>query len=376
MNIRFNKPFIQGNELKYIEQTFKNLKISGDGGFTKKCHQYFQNRYGFRKVLLTNSGTDALEMAALLLNIVPGDEIIMPSFTFVSTANAFELRGAKIKFVDIQQVIPNIDPDKIREAITEKTKAIVIVHYAGIACNMDEIMDIAKKYHLFVVEDAAQAIDAYYNNQPLGSIGDIGILSFHESKNIVSGEGGLCIINNEKFIERGEILWEKGTNRQAFNRGQVNKYSWVDVGSSFLPSDMIAAFLLGQLENLSLIQEKRIQIWNKYYEALYPLDSQGHIRLPRLPDFATNNAHVFFFLLKDPQIRNELLKHLQKRGIKAIFHYIPLHSSPYYSHKAPDLNLPNTENISSNIVRLPLFCELSETEQHYIIDEIFNFFDV
>jgi len=375
MKIRFNKPYIQGNELQYLKEVTQTGKLAGDGEFTRLCQQFFIDSYGFKKVFLTNSGTDALEMAALLLNIQEGEEVIMPSYTFVSTANAFELRGAKLKFADVGHEFPNIDPDRIEEVITKRTRAIVVVHYAGVSCDMDRIMEIARKYNLYVVEDAAQAIDSYYKDRPLGSIGDIGIFSFHESKNIVSGEGGLCIVNREEWIPRAEILWEKGTNRKAFNRGEVNKYTWVDVGSSFLPSELNAAFLYAQLEKLRIIQDKRLQIWNEYHRQLRKLNEKGHIILPRLPQYATNNAHIFFFLTKSRSIQRNLLQYLNDAGIKAIFHYIPLHSSPYFSGKTKSLNLDNTDRYSNTIVRLPLYCELTSKEQDFIVGKIYEYFN-
>lgn len=374
MSIRFNKPYIQGNEYKYLRKVIDNIKLSGGGEFTKKCHQFFQERYGFKKTLLTTSGTDALEMSAILTEIGQGDEVIMPSYTFVSTANAFVLRGAKIKFADIQDDVPNIDPAKIEKAITKNTKAIVVVHYAGIACDMDPVMEIARNYNLYVIEDAAQAIESYYKGYPLGSIGDIGIFSFHETKNIISGEGGLCIINNEDLIERAEIIWEKGTNRQAFQRGEVDKYSWVDVGSSFLPSELIAGFLYAQLENLDVIIEKRLRVWNKYFHALEELNQEGYITLPSIPSYATNNAHIFYLMVNNKQTRKTLLEHLNANGIKAIFHYVPLHSSPFFTEGFNSCYLENTEKTSNLIIRLPLFCELEENEQNFIINEIYTFY--
>ena len=291
--IPFNKPYLSGKETDYIREAVLSGKISGDGLFTKRCHDFFEQKYGFKKVLLTTSCTDALEMAAILIDIQPGDEVIMPSYTFVSTANAFVLRGARIVFADSNKDNPNIDTDLIETLITPKTKAIVPIHYAGIACDMDKIMSLAEKYKLFVVEDAAQAIDSYFKDRPLGSIGHLAAFSFHETKNIISGEGGILIINDKRFIERAEIIREKGTNRSAFFRGEVNKYEWVDIGSSFLPSDIIAAFLFAQLENLNDIQEKRKQIWQTYHNNLKPLEYEGKIRLPHIPYFSTYNAHMF-----------------------------------------------------------------------------------
>ncbi len=342
--IPFNKPFLSGNETIYITEAVATGKISGDGNFTKKCHEFFEEKFGFKKCLLTTSCTDALEMAALLINIKDGDEVIMPSFTFVSTANAFVLRGAKIVFCDSRVDHPGIDEDKIESLITSKTKAIVPVHYAGVACDMDKIMDIATRYNLFVVEDAAQAIDSYYTGRdgikkPLGSIGHLSAFSFHETKNIISGEGGMLVINDEKFIERAEIIREKGTNRSAFFRGQVDKYSWVDIGSSFLPSDIIAAFLFAQLENLEIIQQKRIQIWNNYFDLLKPLQDQGVIKLPYLPKYATNNGHMFYVICKTVEQRAKLINHLKENKILSVFHYVSLQSSKFYESQNSVLNL-------------------------------------
>jgi dTDP-4-amino-4,6-dideoxygalactose transaminase len=302
--IQFNKPHLSGNENKYIIDAVANLKISGNGKYTQMCHQYFEKTYGFNKCLLTTSCTDALEMAALLINIQSGDEVILPSFTFVSTANAFVLRGAKLVFADSMALNPNIDANKIESLITEKTKAIVVVHYAGIACDMDKVMEIANKYNVFVVEDAAQAIDSFYTNskgqrKALGSIGHFGAFSFHETKNIISGEGGMLTINAKEFEKRAEIIWEKGTNRSSFFRGEIDKYGWVDIGSSFLPSEIIAAFLWAQLENLKDIQEKRLGHWNSYNENLKDWAEKNEIQLPFIPHYATNNAHMFYIVCKD-----------------------------------------------------------------------------
>src|SRR5665213_2029360 len=323
--IPFNKPYLTGHETEYIEQAVKSGKISGDGIFTKKCHQFFESKYGFKKVLLTTSCTDALEMAAILLNIQEGDEVIAPSYSFVSTVNAFVLRGAKIIFADSESLTPNIDADNIESLITPKTKAIIPIHYAGISCDMDKIMNLAKKYNLFVVEDAAQAIDSYHNGKPLGSIGNLAAFSFHETKNVISGEGGMLVINDDRFIKRAEIIREKGTNRSAFFRGEVDKYNWVDIGSSFLPSDIIAAFLFAQLENLDTIQKKRNQIWQLYYNGLKPLQDKGLIQLPFIPDYSTNNAHIFYLVCKNANDRIGLINTLNKEGINAVFHYLSLH---------------------------------------------------
>ncbi|TAE00608.1 MAG: dTDP-4-amino-4,6-dideoxygalactose transaminase [Bacteroidetes bacterium] len=374
MQIPFNKPYMTGSETSYIAQAVANGHISGDGIFTKKCHAFFEQKYGFRKCLLTTSCTDALEMAAILLDIQAEDEVIMPSYTFVSTSNAFVLRGAKIVFADSLSSHPNIDPDKIESLINPKTKAIVVVHYAGQACEMLKIMELAKKYDLFIIEDAAQAIDAFYMGKPLGSWGDMASFSFHETKNIISGEGGMLVINNEKFVKRAEIIREKGTNRSAFFRGEIDKYGWVDIGSSFLPSEIIAAFLYAQLENLDNIQAKRIKIWNRYFEKLNVLAQKGFFKLPQIPDQATNNAHLFCLLCNSAEDRMELIKHLKNAGIYAVFHYLSLHKSPFYSSKHDGRVLPFTDHFSDCLLRLPLFYELSEEKIDYIIEKIEAFF--
>lgn len=379
--ITFNKPYLSGKELDYIKESIQSLKISGDGMFTKKCHTFFEQKYGFRKCLLTTSCTDALEMAAILINIQSEDEVIMPSFTFVSTANAFTLRGAKIIFADSKIEQPNIDEDKIESLITSKTKAIVVVHYAGVACNMDKIMSIANKYNLFVIEDAAQAIDSFYtdgtnNKKPLGSIGHLAAFSFHETKNIISGEGGMLVINDDRFIERAEIIREKGTNRSQFFRGEVDKYSWVDIGSSFLPSDIIAAFLYAQLENLDDIQNKRKEIWNYYYNHLKVLEEKNKINLPIIPNYATNNAHMFYILCKNLEERTKLIQFLKNNNILSVFHYIPLHSSTYYKDKiTSNLAYTNCNNFSDKLLRLPMFYELCQEEQANICKLIKKFYE-
>lgn len=361
--IPFNKPYLTGKETQYIEEAVKSGKISGNGIFTQKCQQFFESNYGFKKSLLTTSCTDALEMAAILINIKEGDEVIIPSYTFVSTANAFVLRGAKIVFADSMPNHPNIDASKIESLITSKTKAIVPVHYAGVACDMDTIMDLAKKYKLFVVEDAAQAIDSYYTGKDgikkaLGSIGHLAAFSFHETKNIISGEGGMLAINDEQFINRAEIIWEKGTNRSSFFRGEVDKYGWVDVGSSFLPSEIVAAFLWAQLENLENIQNTRKAHWENYNLELNEWAKKHEISLPELPSYATNNAHMFYLVCKNLEQRTALIQHLKQNGIMAVFHYISLHKSPFYESKHDGRILPETDNFTDCLLRLPLFLEL------------------
>jgi dTDP-4-amino-4,6-dideoxygalactose transaminase len=378
--IRFNRPLIIGSALAYIEQSVKSGKISGNGDFTQKCHSFFEEKYGFKKCLLTSSCTDALEMAAILCDIQPGDEVIAPSYTFVSTVNAFVLRGAKIVFCDSRTDHPGIDEQQIESLVSTKTKAIVVVHYAGVACDMDLIMDIANRHNLFVIEDAAQAIDNYYTgkdgmSRPLGSIGHLAAFSFHETKNIISGEGGMLVINDERFFARSEIIWEKGTNRSAFFKGEVDKYGWVDIGSSFLPSEIIAAFLYSQLENLDKIQNKRKTIWKHYYDGLKSLQSEGKIRIAFIPDYSTNNAHMFYLVCNSLEERDDLLKHLKQDGIHAVFHYLSLHKSPYYLQKNELVDLPNSDFYSDCLVRLPLYFDLTSESTNSIISSIKKYYE-
>ena len=361
--INFNKPYFTGNETTYIKDAVDRKRISGNGHYTQKCQLFFEERYRFLKCLLTTSCTDALEMAAILINIQPGDEVIVPSYTFVSTANAFVLRGANIVFADSRADHPGIDEDKIEELITSKTKAIIPVHYAGIACDMDKIMSLADKYNLFVIEDAAQAIDSYYigkdgKKRALGSIGHLAAFSFHETKNIISGEGGMLVVNDEQFVCRAEIIWEKGTNRSAFFKGEVDKYGWVDVGSSFLPSEIIAAFLWAQLENLEGIQAKRYEIWTSYLEGLSSWAKLQEIQLPSVPDFSTNNAHMFYLICKNGEQRTNLIKYLKDNEVQAVFHYLSLHKSPYYLSVSKEVELKQTDFLSETLVRLPLYVSL------------------
>lgn len=377
--ITFNKPFLTGKETQYIVEAVNSMKISGDGIFSKKCHEFFEKKYGFKKTLLTTSCTDALEMAAILLDIKEGDEVIVPSFTFVSTVNAFILRGAKIVFADSYADNPNLDVSKIEALITPRTKVIVPVHYAGVACSMDEIMSLAKKHNLFVVEDAAQAIDSFYTGEngikrPLGSIGHMAAFSFHETKNIMAGEGGMLVINDERFIKRAEIIREKGTNRSAFFRGEIDKYGWVDIGSSFLPSDIIAAFLYAQLECLDDIQIKRKNIWNNYQQGLHPLEKKGKLKLPVIPGNATNNAHMYYIVCNNLNERSDLISHLKKNNIAAVFHYLSLHKSPFYHSKHDGRPLPNTDRFSDCLLRLPFYVELEKEQQQLVIDKILEFY--
>ena len=376
--IPFNKPYLTGKEMQYIEEAVKSGKISGNGLFTKKCQEFFEKEFGFKKTLLTTSCTDGLEMAAILADIKEGDEVIVPSFTFVSTALAFVRQGADIVFADSYSNNPNIDADQIEALITEKTKAIVVVHYAGVACDMDKIMSIANKHGIIVIEDAAQAIDSYYiskdgTKKALGSIGHLSAFSFHETKNIISGEGGMLCINDDRFIQRAEIIWEKGTNRSQFFRGEVDKYSWVDTGSSFLPSEIISAFLWAQIENMRDIQDKRIKIWNRYYEGL---SSFGPVsikkpKLPLVPEYATNNAHMFYLVCDNVDDRTRFIQHLKDKGILSVFHYLSLHKSSYYEkYSTRKSELPNSDMFSDCLVRLPLFYELTDEQVEYIINTI------
>ena len=376
--IPFNKPYLTGKEMQYIEEAVKSGKISGNGFFTKKCQEFFEKEFGFKKTLLTTSCTDGLEMAAILADIKEGDEVIVPSFTFVSTALAFVRQGADIVFADSYSNNPNIDADQIEALITEKTKAIVVVHYAGVACDMDKIMSIANKHGIIVIEDAAQAIDSYYiskdgTKKALGSIGHLSAFSFHETKNIISGEGGMLCINDDRFIQRAEIIWEKGTNRSQFFRGEVDKYSWVDTGSSFLPSEIISAFLWAQIENMRDIQDKRIKIWNRYYEGLSSFEpvSIKKPKLPLVPEYATNNAHMFYLVCDNVDDRTRFIQHLKDKGILSVFHYLSLHKSSYYEkYSTRKSELPNSDMFSDCLVRLPLFYELTDEQVEYIINTI------
>lgn len=374
--IPFNKPFLTGKEAHYMYQAVYTGKLSGNGVFTKKCQQFFEEKYGFNKAIMTTSGTDALEMAAILCDVKPGDEVIVPSYTFVSSALAFVRQGARIIFADSCVNNPNIDADKIEALITDKTKVIVPVHYAGVACDMDKIMDIANRHNLFVVEDAAQAVDSYYKGKPLGGIGHFGCFSFHETKNVTAGgEGGLLIVNDERFVRRAEIIWEKGTNRAEFFRGMVNKYGWVDTGSSFLPAEINSAFLLAQLENLEMIQQHRKEIWHQYNDGLKPLAVKGYVELPVMPDFATNNGHMFYLVCRNLDERTRLIKYLKEHDILAVFHYISLHLSDYYKTVEKDIpNLPNCDRFADCLVRLPMFFELNDSEVAQIIKTISDFY--
>lgn len=358
--IPFNKPYCSGREISYIQEVCRSTTMSGNGEFTKLCHGFFEKRYGFRKCLLTTSGTDALEMCAMLCRLQPGDEVIVPSYTFVSSAIAFLREGAFIRFADSGSEDPNITAANIEPLINERTKVIVVVHYAGVACDMDAIMALAEKHHLMVVEDAAHAIDSYYKNRPLGSIGHVAAFSFHETKNINCGEGGMLVVNDEKLVSRAEILWEKGTNRAEFYRGMVNKYGWCDMGSSFLPSEFNAAYLWAQLEQIDDIQGKRRLIWETYDQTL-----RGHLpegfRLAELPDYATNNYHMYYVLCPSLKVRTRLMDFLKNKGVQTTFHYLPLHSSKYYEDKHDGRELVNCDRYADTLMRLPLFYE--ETQE-------------
>lgn len=379
--IPFNKPHITGKEVHYIYDAVFTGHISGNGKYTKLCQQYFENRWGFKKTLLTTSCTDALEMAALLLDIQPGDEVILPSYTFVSTALAFIRQGAVLRFVDSRPDHPGLNEDAIEPLITPKTKAIVPVHYAGVASDMGKITTLAEKHNLYVVEDAAQGIDSYYvasdgkksSSKPLGSIGHLGCFSFHETKNIQCGEGGLIAINDERFIKRAEILWEKGTNRAEFFRGEVNKYGWVDTGSSFLPGEITAAFLWAQLEELDKIQSRRKEIWNTYNTELAEWATTNKVKLPFIPEYSTINGHMFYMVCPNEEFRTGLIDCLKQNNIHSVFHYLSLHKSPYYSNKYQGPELPESDRYANCLVRLPLFCDMSSEEQNYIISVIKKF---
>lgn len=374
--IPFNKPYLTGKEAHYMYQAVYTGKLSGNGVFTKRCQEFFEKKYGFRKCLLTTSCTDALEMCAILSGVQPGDEVIVPSYTFVSSALAFVRQGCKIVFADSCEDNPNIDADKIESLITERTRVIVPVHYAGVACDMDKIMDIASRHGLLVVEDAAQAIDSYYKGRPLGSIGHMSAFSFHETKNVISGEGGLLAINDERFVRRAEIIWEKGTNRSEFFRGEVNKYGWVDTGSSFLPSEVVAAFLWAQLENMDEIQHRRKAIWQQYHDSLKHLAERGLFSMPMLPEYATNNAHMFYLVCRNIEERSALIAYMKEHGVLTVFHYLSLHLSDYYKSHSTDIpSLPQCDRYADCLVRLPMYYELKDEEVRHIVDLIEEFYE-
>lgn len=375
MNIPFNKPHLTGREVYHLSNAAMLGRLSGNGSYTQKCHAFFEERYHAPKALLTTSCTDALELAALLCRIVPGDEVIMPSYTFVSTANAFALRGATIVFADSQQGSPNVSSEEIRKLVTSRTKVIVVMHYGGIACDMDSIMAIARQHNLIVVEDAAQCIEATYKGKQLGTIGHLGTFSFHETKNITCGEGGMLLINDPSLITAAETIWEKGTNRAAFARGETSKYEWVSLGSSFLPNELTAAFLFAQLESIDDIQKQRLKVWKTYAEKIRQLNLEEHITLPYIPDFAQHNAHLFYITVKDSTTRDRLLTFLQNKGIQAVFHYLALHKSPYYASVHESICLAHAERFASTLLRLPFYFSITQEEISYVTESIGAFFN-
>ena len=371
--IPFNKPYLTGREAPYIEEALRSGKVSGDGRFTRRCCDFFQQQLGFQQVLLTTSCTDALELAALLLDLRPGDEVIMPSYTYVGTANSFALRGAKIVFVDSTAENPNMDPAAIESLVNSRTRAIVPVHYAGIACDMDAMMVVASGHGLQVVEDAAQGIDSFYNGRPLGTIGAMGAFSFHETKNVTAGEGGLLAVNDSRYATRAEIIRENGTNRSSFFRGEIDKYNWVEMGSSFLPSDIIAAYLCAQLESLQDIQHRRKAIWQQYYDGFLSLLGQG-VGLPVLPSFATNNGHIFYLVCRNLAERTALIHYMREQGVVLAFHYLSLHKSPFFAAKHDGRGLPWADYYTDCLVRLPLFFELDDARQQRVIEGVLDFY--
>jgi len=375
MKVPFNKPYLPLSSLRYMVRSAFSGTIAGNGKFTERCHTFFEDEFGFRKVLLTTSCTDALEMAALLTEIRPGDEVILPSFAFMSNANAFLLRGARLVFADTMERFPLIDPDQIEQLITPATRVIMAVHYSGLACDMERITEIAGRHNLLVVEDAAHAVEAYYNDEPLGSLGHLGTFSFHETKNITCGEGGMLAVNHTPFMGRAEHIWEKGTNRAAFQRGEVEAYRWIDTGSSFLPSDALAALLYTQLRRLRRIQRRRKWIWWEYHERLAPLEEKGWLQRPVIPEHATVNGSMFYITLKDQATRDNLLHFLNDRGIRAVTHYFPLHSSPYFAGKHDGRELPNTDRFSATLLRLPFYYRLKTKKIAFIVQKIREFFE-
>lgn len=372
--IPFNRPFLTGDEGRWLQDVFAGRKLSGDGAFTRKCSAFFEERYGTARALLTTSCTDALEMAALLAGIQPGDEVIAPSYTFVSSVNPFLLRGAKVRFVDSRPDHPGMDETAVESLITPRTKAIIAVHYAGVACDMDVLMEVAQRHGLIVVEDAAQCVEARYKGTQLGAIGDFGAFSFHETKNIQCGEGGLLLVKDRSLARRAEIIREKGTNRTAFFRGEVDKYGWVDLGSSFLPPDLLAAMLWAQLERIEAISARRKALWRRYEDGLAPLTARGDVRLPNIPAHAEHNAHLFHMVLSDLETRTRFISHLKTQGIMAVFHYQSLHRSPYFLERHDGRPLPWSDAYSDRLVRLPLFHDLTETQQDRVISATLAFF--
>jgi dTDP-4-amino-4,6-dideoxygalactose transaminase len=374
MPVPFNRPHFTGRELELVKEVFESGCTSGNFAFTKRCQAFFEQRYGFPKTLLTTSCTDALEMAALLCNLGPGDEVILASYGFVSTANAFALRGADLVFADSQEDHPNISVESVAERITPKTKALAVTHYAGVAVDMDALRSIAAPRGIRIIEDAAQGIEAFYKGRPLGALGDLAAYSFHETKNIQCGEGGLLMVNEPSLIPRAEVLWEKGTNRAAFFRGQVDKYTWVDVGSSFLPPEIVAAVLWAQLEHLESIQTQRMKTWRRYMDALAPLEAKGQALLPRIPEYAQHNGHIFYLVLDGLERRTQLMAFLKARGIAAVFHYQSLHQGPYFAGKHRGGALPHSDRYSDCLLRLPLWSDLSESDQDLVIQAVLDYF--
>ncbi len=372
--ISFNQPYYSGNEKKAIAAVMSTKVLTGDTEVSSHCEMLLEKKYHFKKVLLSNSCTSALEMSAMLIDIQSGDEVILPAFTFVSTANAFALRGAKLIFVDSKAEHPNMDEEQLKKLITSRTKAIVVVHYAGVACNMDEITTLAKKNGIRLIEDAAQCIDSFYNGKALGTYGDIACFSFHETKNIHCGEGGFMVINDPSLIEKADIFRNKGTNRSAFFNGQVKKYEWVDLGFSAIPNAISTAFLYAQLLDIDKVQLKRKKLWDRYFKNLSELNNVGKIKIPKIPVFASNNAHIFYLICKNKQERDQLIEYLKKNEIQAVFHYQSLHKSPYYSTKHDGRLLPNADRYSDCLVRLPLFFDLSLKDVDYISGKIIEFY--
>jgi dTDP-4-amino-4,6-dideoxygalactose transaminase len=374
--IPFNKPHLTGKETEYINDAINSGKIAGDGKYTKACEAFFENRYGFPKTYLTTSCTHAIELAALLIDIKPGDEVIIPSYTFVSSANPFILRGAKVVFVDSSPNSPSMDVDLVEALITPLTKAILAVHYGGIPCDIQKLRTIADNHNLFLIVDAAQTLDSYYHDKPVGSFGHLSAFSFHETKNITCGEGGLLVINDDSFIERAEILREKGTNRSSFMRGEVNRYNWVDVGSSYIPSDILAAYLFAQLECLDDIQQRRLAIWEKYYLSLKTLQTNHKIKLPYLPKGVKHNAHTFYFTCNSLQIRQNFITFMNENGVQVQFHYLPLHNSPYYKDHHGNRELPMADHYYNCLVRLPLFYDMTDDNIQTVTELTLRFFNI
>jgi dTDP-4-amino-4,6-dideoxygalactose transaminase len=371
-SIPFNRASAVGLETQYLAEAIASGKLSGDGPFTKRCQAFFESRYGFPRALLTTSCTDALELAALLLRIGPGDEIIVPSFTFVSSANAFALRGAKLVFADSSPEHPNIGIDSVEPLVSARTRAVVAVHYAGVGCDMDPLLDLARAHSFALIEDAAQAIESSYKGRPLGGIGTLGAFSFHDTKNIVAGEGGLLAVNDPTLVARAEVLREKGTNRSAFFRGEVDKYGWVDVGSSFLPSELTAAFLWAQLEAVEQVQSRRLAIWQRYASNLHEIDTRFGIALPTIPPYATNNAHMFYLVCRTLAQRSRVIEDLKSRGIHATFHYLPLHTSSYFLERHDGRDLPHSRGFADRLLRLPLYYSMSDQEVDYISETLID----